>query len=275
MAAPTVNVTVNVFDQSGAPVAGELLTVTLDRPAPTAIGYVTPRVQTFTADTNGIAIMPLWPNELGTIASSYRVKAKHPTTGKTLFDVTATVPNANSQLSLVANQPVYPGKSQGQLALDAAVAAVAPAVASAAAAANSETNAATSATNAAASQTAAGTSATNAATSETNAAGSATGAATSATNASGSATAAATSATNSAGSATAAAASQTAAATSATNAATSASAASTSEAAAAASETNTLAYWNNINTQVAIPLTQMATALIATQTIVVQQHPMV
>jgi len=154
MAAPTVNITANVFDQSGAPVVGALLTVTLDRPEPTAIGYITPIVQTFTADANGIAVMPLWPNELGTISSSYRIKAKHPTTGKTLFDVTATVPNVDAQLSLIANHPVYPGKSPGQLAIDAAVAALAPAA----------TNAATSEINAAGS-------ATNAATSEINAAG--------------------------------------------------------------------------------------------------------
>ena len=293
MAAPTVNVTANVFDQGGNPVSGALLTVTLDRPEPTSIGYVTPKVQTFTADANGIAIMSLWPNALGTISSSYRVKAKDPTTGKTLFNVTATVPNSNTQLSLIADQPSYPGKSQGQLAIDAAVAAIAPAVAAQTAAAasastastaatnaaTSEANAATSAANAAASQAAASasqaaaaTSETNAATSETNAATSAANAATSEANAatseanaaasaiSASTSAAAVSAANISAAETNAANSAAAAATSATNAATSATNASTSEINAATSETNAATSETNAATSAANTATSEANA---------------
>ena len=94
-----------------------------------------------------------------------------------------------------------------------------------------------------------------------------------------SATAAATSETNAAASETAASASATSAASSAAAAATSKTNAAASETAAAASESNAAASAAQaaqdaaaIATYVTIPFTQMATALIQTQTVVVQHH---
>jgi hypothetical protein len=224
----TVQVTCQAFDQNGNPVQGAIFTLALSG-ADVSGGYVLPETVTGIADASGTVVLPVWPNALGATESFYNVKVENPDTGK-VVRFTATIPNANCLLHNVANLPAYPGKSDGQLIIDAAVAAVAPAQAAQLAAAGSATAAAGSATNASGSATAAAGSATAAGTSATNAGNSATAAA-------GSATAANTSATNAATSATAADGSKTAAATSATNAATSATAADGSKTAAQTAKT--------------------------------------
>ncbi len=128
MPAPTVNVTSIINNAQGIPVEGATIVAKLDRPEPTDIGYIVPGRLEFTTDATGTAIMALWPNELGTIGSQYRVRAYDPTTGQKLLDVMATIPNSDCLLSTVAEYPPYPPKTVGQLALEVAVAAVAPAI---------------------------------------------------------------------------------------------------------------------------------------------------
>lgn len=253
MSLTTCAVVAHVFDQDGSPVAGATITATLNR-YEVYQGYVVPDQVEATTDLNGAATLHLWPNQLGATESLYKIVITS-TNGKTLRTL-ASVPNVSTaNLWEIAELPAYPGKTEGQLMLDAAVAAgsvatskAAEAAVSATNAATSATNASTSATNAAASATSAAASASTAETKTSDAAASATSAAaslasigtsvTTATNAATSAAAsastattkasdAATSATAAAGSATAASGSATAASTSATNAAASASTATT------------------------------------------------
>jgi hypothetical protein len=147
-----VNVTVLCADQQGNPVAAAKIVVKLDRTdVDTASGYVFPEQIVATADTDGTAVLALWPNELGATSSSYKVEITNPDTGK-IEHLTATIPNADCYLHQVANLPSYPGKSDGQLAVDAATSAIAPALA---AKADAEAAAATATTKAGEASTAA------------------------------------------------------------------------------------------------------------------------
>ena len=261
MSLTTCAVVAQVYDQDGQPVSGATITATLNR-YEVYEGYVVPDSVEVTTDTNGAATLDLWPNQLGSTESLYKIVISAPN-GKTL-KATAVVPDeTTANLWQIATLPVYPGKTDGELILDAAVAAGATAVSEAAAAAASATAAAASATDAetaagtigtavsdaesaataaAASASAAASSATSAAnslssigTSATTATNAATAAAASATTASTKASEAATSATNAASSATTASGAATTATTKASDAATSATAAATSASSAASS----------------------------------------
>lgn len=243
MTLKTVAVTVRAQDAGGNVMPGAKITAKLSGPDVDATyGHVIPKDITAEADATGAAILQLWPNELGSCQTFYYVSITG-TNGKTV-KVEATIPDAACNLWTVANLPPYDGKSDGQLAIDAAVAAVAPAQAAqlaaetaAGAAAGSATAAAGSATAAAGSATTASNKAADANTSAVGASQSATNAATSATAAAGSATAAATSKTGADTAKAGAEAAATNAATSATGAAGSATAAGTSATAAAGSAT--------------------------------------
>ena len=268
MTLPTCNVLCKVFDDSGAPVAGATVRAKLNQ-FEVYNGYVVPQDISGTTNASGECTLALWPNQLGSTGSMYTVKVQS-TNGKSLT-VNAVVPNVSStELHLIAELPAYEGKTDGQLILDAAVAAGAIAVAKAAEASSSAdaaaSSAASAATSASGASTSAGTASTQAgiattkasqaATSETNAANSATTAsnqagtattkaseaassASSASTAAGTATTKAsealTSANNAASSATTATNKASDANTSATYAAASASAASGSSTAAAGS----------------------------------------
>lgn len=257
----TVNVTCRIYDSADAPVQGASITAQL-----TGIeiysGYVLPTVVEGVTDATGSLVLALFPNQLGATQSSYIVNISYPSFSQTL---TVTVPNADCFLHQVANLPPYIGKTDGQLAIDAAVAAVAPAQAAASAASTSATAAASSASAAAGSATtasnAAATATAQAATATTKASEAATSATSSANSAAAalaSANAAATSETNAAGSATTATAQAATATTQATNASNSAGAAATSATEAAASAST---YASNA--------LQIATAMIQTQTMFV------
>ncbi len=243
MTLPVCQVVCVMHGQDGAPEAGAVFEARLNA-YEVYQGYVVPERTTGTADADGICTLDLWPNELGSVESSYTVKMRS-TTGKSLT-ITAVVPNAAAaNLHDIAVLPPFPGKIDGQLQLEQAMQASETAqlaqqaastsatasAASAAAALTSQTAAAASATAASGSQTAAAASATAAAASETEAAVSAASSATSATNA-------ATSETNAGASATSATASAATATTKAGEALTSATNAATSEAAAASSATD-------------------------------------
>ena len=189
MTYPTCNVLCTVLDDAGIAVEGAHITAKLNR-YEVFNGYVIPETINAYTDSAGHATLALWPNQLGSTESSYIVKIRAPN-GKTLT-TTAIVPNtANANLHEISTLPPYPGKTDGELILDSAIAAGATAV-SAAIDANTAKDAA------AASATAAGSSASAAAGSANTASTQAGIATTKATEASGSATAASGSATTAA-----------------------------------------------------------------------------
>lgn len=129
MSLTTVNVLCRASDQLGNPIAGAVITAKLSGPDVDATdGYVLPEIISGVADANGLLTLALWPNALGSTETYYDIKITNPDTGKKI-SLTATVPNVACELHLIAGLPPYDGKSDGQLAIDAAVAAVAPAIA--------------------------------------------------------------------------------------------------------------------------------------------------
>ena len=266
MALTTCNVLCTVHDDAGIPVQGATVSAKLNQ-FEVYNGYVVPSLVEGTTDANGQAMLALWPNQLGSTESMYVVKISAPN-GKRLT-VNAVVPNVSStELHLIAELPPYDGKTDGQLILDAAVAAGVTAVAKAAEAASSATSATSSATTAStAATTAAGaattatTKAGEAATSATNAAASLAQIGNSLTAAQTAATAAATSATNAAGSATTASTAATTAATSASNAATSATTATNKATEAETSATSAAGSATTATNQATIATTKASEAL--------------
>lgn len=124
---PTCNVLCTIYDNDGSPVAGAIVSARLNR-FEVYQGYVVPDLEKATTNAAGQCTLKLWPNQLGSTESSYDVRISAPN-GKTLR-TTATVPNvANTELHLISNLPAYDGKPDGQLIIDEAIAAVAPAVA--------------------------------------------------------------------------------------------------------------------------------------------------
>lgn len=249
MDAPICAVSTTVYLASGKPDLKARITFKLASTDVVAgVGYVLPSEVTAKADpVTGLITANLWRDALGSSYYDVLIEGSERTER-----TTCTVPNvATTTLEAIAATPASSPKPDGQVAVDLAVAAVAPAAASATAAAGSATAAAGSATAAAGSATAAAGSAGAAAGSAgaaagsaSNAAGSATAAADSATTAAGSATTAGTAAGTAttkageaAGSATAAAGSATAAAGSSTTAGTAATTATTKAGEAAGSAT--------------------------------------
>ena len=187
---PTVPVTVNFADQNGHPIVGGKVSATLTCDE-LYNGFVVPNQLTVVSDAAGVAVLDLFPNQLGSQGSQYIFRLTQPG-GKTL-SVTGTVPNAACTLQSIATLPTAPAAPIGQQAVDTAIAAMGAALNSATAAGTSATAAYTSELAAAGSATASDTSAAAAHTSELAAAGSATAADASATAAHTSELAAATS----------------------------------------------------------------------------------
>jgi len=216
---PTCAVLCRVNGQDGNPEPGATVVARLNQ-YEVYNGYVIPERTQAVTDENGECILELWPNQLGATESMYNILIS--STDNTRETMTAVVPNtATANLHEIAILPAYPGKNDGELILDAAVAAVAPAAASASEAAASALAAGRSETNAAASEAAAAISEANAATSATAAQAAQTGAETAQTAAETAASSVAAAGAEAAAAAVSAAeadASATAAATSETNA---------------------------------------------------------
>jgi hypothetical protein len=169
------------------------------------LGYIVPQTITGTTNSSGQVTLVLWPNQLGSTESMYTIKIVPPG-GKSLT-VNAVVPNVSStELHLIAELPAYDGKTDGQLILDAAVAAGSIAVAKAAEAQASANAAASSQSIVAASASASASSAASSATSASTATTRASQASTSATASAASAATASTKASEAAASAVSAAA---------------------------------------------------------------------
>lgn len=121
----TVPVTCLAYDQQGNLVVGAVYTATLNR---TEIyqGLIVPESVTATADSNGVAVLNLWPNALGVNSSMYTVKAINPDTGKDfLKNVTILVPNSACNLHQIIVSEPYPALDASAQALAAAQGALA------------------------------------------------------------------------------------------------------------------------------------------------------
>jgi hypothetical protein len=137
MTAPTTNVTTTVFRPDGSIDFKARLTARLAYPDVDAgLGYMLPSEITAVADPiTGVITLAAWPNELGQRASFYNIILEgQDRTERT----TMVVPNVSTvTLEAIAAVPAYPGKPDGQVVVDEAVAAGAIAIAKAAEAAAS------------------------------------------------------------------------------------------------------------------------------------------
>ena len=118
---PTVPVTVTFNDQNGHPMAGGKVSAILTRDE-LYQGFVVPNQLTVVSDAAGVAVLNLFPNQLGSQGSQYIFKLTQPG-GKTL-SVTGTVPNAACTLESIVAMPASPAAPIGQVAVDTAIAAM-------------------------------------------------------------------------------------------------------------------------------------------------------
>jgi len=120
----TVPVTCTASDQNGNPVAGARLTAKLNQ---TEIyqGLVVPEIVSAVAGADGVAILNLWPNQLGTQGSTYRITAVNPDTGKKYLDSQVSVPNSACNLHQILLLEPYPAIDAAQHAIAAAQSALA------------------------------------------------------------------------------------------------------------------------------------------------------
>jgi hypothetical protein len=103
-------------------------------------GHIVVAETSAVTDADGLAVLPLWPNELGSTESAYKVKIQP--VGKNSLTVYAVVPLAvSANLFEIATLPVYDGKPDGQLGVELANVAIAAANAAAGSAATSATTA--------------------------------------------------------------------------------------------------------------------------------------
>lgn len=189
MTLPTQPVTCQLYDQTGSPCAGGRVTFRLSVREQYQ-GIVVPESTEATLDSNGSAVVNLFPNALGSNGSTYFVKAYNDGTegdGKKVMDTTCVVPNSPCSLHLILSETPYPSLDASAQALAGAQAAAAIATSNAATATTQAANATTHAANAS-----------NSALSASNSAATATAQANTATAQAGIATTQATNAANSA-----------------------------------------------------------------------------
>lgn len=121
---PTVAITVALNDQNGDPIADAPV---IARLTDTEVyqGYVVPQEVAAQTNNQGIAVLDLFPNALGSTATRYEFRLVNPNSGKSIT-VMATVPNFDTSLHLIADLPAFEGKTDGQLAVEEAIAVVGP-----------------------------------------------------------------------------------------------------------------------------------------------------
>jgi hypothetical protein len=96
MTLPSCAVSCLFHSPDGEPKAGLQVEARLDRPdAAISAGFVVPERVFAETDPAGCAVLRLWPNELGTLMSSYRFRINDPR-GGTSMTMTAVVPNTES-----------------------------------------------------------------------------------------------------------------------------------------------------------------------------------
>lgn len=111
-AIPTVNLTVRIYDQDGGPVKDALIVASLSTPERYK-GFIIPEEFRGTTDEDGRCVIKVFPNELGTEGSEYRIimKPKH---GRSIT-VFATVPNVDCNLEEISNLEPYPVRGAGDI----------------------------------------------------------------------------------------------------------------------------------------------------------------
>ncbi len=112
MPLPTVNVTGQVVDPQGNPIANAIVTAKLSGADVYGADYVAAIEQSFTADVNGNFTLPLFPNVLGSLNTYYTVKMKS-ADGQTVYRTTiCVVPNHAATLaSLEGTGPATPSNT--------------------------------------------------------------------------------------------------------------------------------------------------------------------
>ena len=100
----TVPVTFTASDPDGRPAAGDIFRAQLDRTdVDNAAGcYVVPALIEVVADASGSVVINLWPNELGSAGSRYRIEAYNPQQRKKYVDMLVAVPNRPCNLHEIA-----------------------------------------------------------------------------------------------------------------------------------------------------------------------------
>jgi hypothetical protein len=119
----TCAVSCQVNDQSNRPVKGALVSAALSA-VDVYRGYVAPHAVDAETDANGIAVLNLWPNQLGATATHYKIRITTPS-GKQVR-TTAVVPNApTAQLHLISDVPPFEGKTAAYILMDTVATAAA------------------------------------------------------------------------------------------------------------------------------------------------------
>lgn len=110
---PTVAVTARVYTQDGKAVSKALVALRLTT-AERYGGYIVPREIKVETDARGVAVLHVWPNELGTEGSEYRVSIRIPEgNGTRTISGHAVVPNSDCDLSDIMELPGYEPRGAG------------------------------------------------------------------------------------------------------------------------------------------------------------------
>jgi hypothetical protein len=109
---PTVCLTIRIYDQDGGPVPGTYISAklsTIERYK----GYIIPEEYTGVTDESGVCVIKVFPNELGTEGSEYRIKMRPPS-GKSVT-LYATVPNTDCNLEDICDLEPYAVRGSGEI----------------------------------------------------------------------------------------------------------------------------------------------------------------
>ena len=111
MSLPTVTVTGTIYDQTGTPISGAIVTTTLSGLDVYSGEYVFPVSSQVTADSSGNVTLTLFPNALGENNTFYNISATD-TDGNQYISTTMVVPNSDTTLGAILNtQPATPYNS--------------------------------------------------------------------------------------------------------------------------------------------------------------------
>ena len=124
MTITTVPITCTFNDQNGNPIAGARVTAKLNK-IEIYQGMLVADTATAVADVNGVAVLNVWPNALGTQGSLYAITAISPATGGKFMDAMVSVPNSACNLHQILNIAPYPAIDAAQQALAGAQGALA------------------------------------------------------------------------------------------------------------------------------------------------------
>jgi hypothetical protein len=94
MKLPTIQLTCMASNPDGQPAIGDIFRATLDKTdVHLGYGFVVPQLLEEIIDASGTVIFNLWPNELGTKDSRYRVVAINPDRAHKYLDLLVWVPD--------------------------------------------------------------------------------------------------------------------------------------------------------------------------------------